>query len=272
LKRILVVDDERQITRMLRASLQSSGYDVLVADNGVDAYKRFETDKPDLIITDLAMPEMNGLELTQAIRRVSQTPIIVLSVRNTDQMKINALDEGADDYLTKPFSMPELLARVRAQLRRTPDREESELRVEAGDFVIDADAHMALVRGQAIHLTPKEFDLLLLFAQNPNRVMTHKTLRAMRATSKANRGWVIAFALNHLPRRTRNLLLFNDLSMSPLWASPFYSVSRKVVYAPFPYLCSSRARSARHTGSIQQPHGRAPTCSLLGPCIQRHCL
>ena len=176
MKRILVVDDERQITRMLRASLQSSGYDVLVADNGVDAYKRFETDKPDLIITDLAMPEMNGLELTQAIRRVSQTPIIVLSVRNTDQMKINALDEGADDYLTKPFSMPELLARVRAQLRRTPDREESELRVEAGDFVIDADAHMALVRGQAIHLTPKEFDLLLLFAQNPNRVMTHKTL------------------------------------------------------------------------------------------------
>jgi two-component system, OmpR family, KDP operon response regulator KdpE len=176
LKRILVVDDERQITRMLRASLQSSGYEVLVAGNGVEAYARFEADRPDLIITDLAMPEMNGLELTQAVRRVAQTPIIVLSVRDNDVMKVTALDEGADDYLTKPFSMPELLARVRAQLRRTSEPDVAETHLEVGDFVIDADAHTAAVRGQAIHLTPKEFDLLLLFARAPGRVLTHKIL------------------------------------------------------------------------------------------------
>jgi two-component system, OmpR family, KDP operon response regulator KdpE len=176
LKRILIVDDERQITRMLRASLQSCGYEVMVAGNGVEAFARFETDRPDLIITDLAMPEMNGLELTQAVRRLAQTPIIVLSVRDTDVMKVAALDEGADDYLTKPFSMPELLARVRAQLRRTSEPEPGENHLEVGDFIIDADVHTVSVRGQAIHLTPKEFDLLLLFARAPHRVLTHKIL------------------------------------------------------------------------------------------------
>jgi two-component system KDP operon response regulator KdpE len=176
LKRILVVDDERQITRMLRASLQSSGYEVLLANNGSEGLARFEEGRPDLIITDLAMPEMNGLELTQAVRRISQTPIIVLSVRDSDAMKVNALDEGADDYLTKPFSMPELLARVRAQLRRLPETHAAESHIETGDFIIDADAHTASVRGEAIHLTPKEFDLLLLFARSPGCVLTHKVL------------------------------------------------------------------------------------------------
>lgn len=176
MKRILVVDDERQITRMLRASLQSSGYEVLVAANGAEAYTCFEAERPDLIITDLAMPEMTGLDLTRAVRRLSQTPIIVLSVRDTDVMKVTALDEGADDYLTKPFSMPELLARVRAQLRRGTEGEAVERRIEVGDFVIDIDAHSASVRGESIHLTPKEFDLLVLFARAPERVLTHKVL------------------------------------------------------------------------------------------------
>jgi two-component system KDP operon response regulator KdpE len=175
LKRILVVDDEPQIKRMLRTSLQSSGYEVILAANGVEGFEQFESKRPDLIISDLAMPEMNGLELTQAIRRVAQTPIIVLSVRDTDAMKVSALDEGADDYLTKPFSMPELLARVRAQLRRIPEPQEA-AHIELGDFVIDADAHIASVRGAAIHLTPKEFDLLLLFARSPGRILTHKVL------------------------------------------------------------------------------------------------
>jgi two-component system KDP operon response regulator KdpE len=176
LKRILVVDDERQIIRMLRASLQSSGYEVLTANNGIEGLERFESGRPDLIITDLAMPEMNGLELTQAVRRLDRTPIIVLSVRDTDVMKVKALDEGADDYLTKPFSMPELLARIRAQFRRIATQEPEQMRFEVGDFVIDADAHTVSVRGQALHLTPKEFDLLLLFARSPGRVLTHKVL------------------------------------------------------------------------------------------------
>ena len=176
MKRILIVDDERQIVRMLRASLQSSGYEVLSSTNGLEALQQFESQRPDLVITDLAMPEMNGLELTQAIRRASQIPIIVLSVRDSDVMKVRALDEGADDYLTKPFSMPELLARVRVALRRAAESEPPEIRVETGDFVIETDAHTVSVRGNSVHLTPKEFDLLLFFARAPGRVLTHKVL------------------------------------------------------------------------------------------------
>jgi two-component system, OmpR family, KDP operon response regulator KdpE len=176
LKRILVVDDEKQITRMLRASLQSSGYQVSVAGDGLEAYKLFETERPDLIITDLAMPEMTGLELTRAVRQVALTPIIVLSVRDSDAMKVTALDEGADDYLTKPFSMQELLARVRAQLRRQIEPDAMETHLEVGDFVIDTETHSASVRGTTVHLTPKEFDLLLYFARAPRRVLTHKLL------------------------------------------------------------------------------------------------
>ena len=175
MKRILVVDDEKQITRMLRASLQSSGYQVSTADNGLQAYERFEAEHPDLIITDLAMPEMTGLELTRAIRKIALTPIIVLSVRATDAMKVTALDDGADDYLTKPFSMPELLARVRTQLRRIAEPQTG-VHLELGDFTIDTSTHCAQLRGATIHLTPKEFDLLLYFAQSPGRVLTHKVL------------------------------------------------------------------------------------------------
>ena len=176
MSRILVVDDEPQIRRMLRAALQSSGYAVVLASDGADGVKHFEEERPDLIITDLAMPIMNGLEFTQAVRRLGTTPIIVLSVRDTDAMKVNALDEGADDYLTKPFSMPELLARVRAQLRRVPETTTEITRIEEGDFMIDAEAHTVLVQGASVHLTPKEFQLMLLLARSPRKVMTHKVL------------------------------------------------------------------------------------------------
>ena len=176
MKRILGVDDERQITRMLRTSLQSSGYEGVTAESGLEGFSKFEAERPDLIITDLAMPQMNGLELTVAVRRVAETPIIVLSVRSTDAMKVQALDEGADDYLTKPFSMPELLARVRALMRRTAVPEDNEVRIERGNFLLDAGMHTVMLRGQELHLTPKEFDLLAVFLRNPDRVLTHKVL------------------------------------------------------------------------------------------------
>ncbi len=176
MKRILVVDDERQISRMLRMALQSSGYTVDTAADGLEGFQKFETLRPDLVITDLAMPEMSGLDLTRAIRRLADTPIIVLSVRDSDTMKVSALDDGADDYLTKPFSTPELLARVRAHLRKVRTDAPPASKITAGDFTIDADAHTVTVLDSPVHLTPKEFDLLLLFARNPERALTHKVL------------------------------------------------------------------------------------------------
>ncbi len=178
MKRLLVVDDERQITRMLRTALQSNGYTVETAGNGLEAFQMFEARRPDLVITDLAMPEMNGLELTQAVRRIATTPIIVLSVRDADAMKIAALDAGADDYLTKPFSMPELQARIRAHLRRSSseaDEAADEVLTE-GDITLDVAAHTVSVAGADLHLTPKEFDLLRVLLRNAGKVMTHKAL------------------------------------------------------------------------------------------------
>ncbi len=174
--RILVVDDEVQITRVLRAALESNGYEVSIARNGLEAMERYLETSPDLVITDLSMPEMNGVELTREIRQRAPTPIIVVSVRNQETVKIQALDEGADDYITKPFGIQELLARVRVQLRRSLDRDPPATHVEAGDFEIDAEKRRVSVRGEEVHLTPKEFDLLLLFARSPDRVLTHKTL------------------------------------------------------------------------------------------------
>lgn len=176
MKRILVVDDERQITRMLRMAMQSTGYAVDAASNGVEGLEKFHAQQPDLVITDLAMPEMDGLELTKAIRRIADTPIIVLSVRDGDPAKVTALDEGANDYLTKPFSIPELQARIRVHLRRTVSAVEVPGKLSEGDLTIDSQAHTVFLRDQEIHLTPKEFDLLFLLMKSNGRVMTHKVL------------------------------------------------------------------------------------------------
>ncbi|HEY4379082.1 MAG TPA: response regulator transcription factor [Acidobacteriaceae bacterium] len=175
--RILIVDDEPQITRVLRTSLISNGHEVTVAQDGADALEKFMKSQPELIITDLAMPAMDGIELTREIRERSQVPIIVLSVRNNDVSKVAALDEGADDYITKPFSIQELLARVRVQMRRVTAAEETQQHlIDLGDFRIDVERRQVTVRGVEVHLTPKEFDLMLYFARNADRVLTHKTL------------------------------------------------------------------------------------------------
>jgi two-component system KDP operon response regulator KdpE len=174
--RILIVDDEPQITRVLRASLQSNGHEVTVAQDGIEALARFMKSEPELVITDLAMPGMDGIELTREIRSRSQVPIIVLSVRSQDVSKVAALDEGADDYITKPFSIQELLARVRVQSRRLDGSEPQASTFALGDFRIDVERRQVLVRNTEVHLTPKEFDLMLFFIRNADRVLTHKTL------------------------------------------------------------------------------------------------
>ena len=176
-RRILVVDDEPQITRVLRTSLTSQGYDIRVANNGETALEILKDWTADLLITDLAMPVMDGVELCRRVRAKSEVPIIVLSVRGEERTKVQALDVGADDYVTKPFGINELLARVRASLRRSPSSEEEEGGViDAGDFHIDLDTHTVSVQGREVHLTPKEFDLLVYLARRPEKVVPHRVL------------------------------------------------------------------------------------------------
>lgn len=174
--RILIVDDEPQITRVLRTTLSAHAYDIRVANDGEMALELMKNWIPHVVVTDLAMPNLDGVGLCRKIRQTSQVPIIVLSVRGQDRTKVEALDAGADDYVTKPFSMNELLARIRAQLRRSPEAEEPPTKIIAGDFSIDFDARWVKVRGGEIHLTPKEFDLLVYLARRPGKVMTHRAL------------------------------------------------------------------------------------------------
>ena len=172
--RILVIDDEPQITRVLRAALSAQGYDVRTANDPEEGLQVFKEWPPDLVVTDLMMPGLSGVDVTRAIRTRSPTPILILSVRDHERSKVEALDAGADDYVTKTFSIQELLARVRAHLRRAPERTTSA--IEAGDFVVDSSAHTITVMNKAIHLTPKEFELLLHLARHAGKVMTHRAL------------------------------------------------------------------------------------------------
>jgi two-component system, OmpR family, KDP operon response regulator KdpE len=175
-RRILVVDDEPQITRVLRTSLSSQGYDIRVANDGETALEIMKDWTPDLVVTDLSMPNMDGLELCRRLRVTSKVPIIVLSVRGEERTKVQALDAGADDYVTKPFGIEELLARVRAALRRVPVENGQTSVIESGDFRIDLAAHKVAVRRREVHLTPKEFDLLVYLARHAGRVVTHRAL------------------------------------------------------------------------------------------------
>src|SRR6267142_4609348 len=176
---ILVVDDEPQITRVLKTTLSSQGYGVRSASDGEDALRQLKGWSPDLIITDLRMPNVDGLELCRRVRTQSRLPIIVLSVKGEETIKVEALDAGADDYITKPFSTNELLARVRAALRRAsaPQQPDSEI-IEIGDFRIDFAERAVTVRKQDVRLTPKEFDLLAYLAKHPGKVITHRVLLA----------------------------------------------------------------------------------------------
>ena len=176
-QRILIVDDEPQIGRVMRTGLSTHGFDVRVAADGEAALDLFNDWRPALVITDLSMPNMGGLEFCRRVRLVSQLPIIVLSVKSEERIKVEALDAGADDYVTKPFGMDELFARIRAALRRTSARvtNKSAL-IEVGDFKVDPAGHKVAVKDRDVHLTPKEFELLLFMVQHPGAVLTHHKL------------------------------------------------------------------------------------------------
>ncbi len=179
--RILVVDDEPQLTRVLRTGLGSRGYEVRAAADGVAGFEAFVEWHPDLVITDLAMPNVDGLELCRRLRAVSQVPIIILSAKGEEKIKVQALDLGADDFVTKPFGIDELLARIRASLRRAkapPASDATQTLLESGGFHIDLESRVVKVRGGEVRLTPKEFDLLTYFLKHPGKVLTHRTLLA----------------------------------------------------------------------------------------------
>jgi two-component system KDP operon response regulator KdpE len=175
--RILLVDDEVAIQRAVAPLLRSRGYDVEVAGTGAEAMRAVVTHPPDLIVLDLGLPDLEGSEVCRRVRAESTVPIIVLSARGADADKVAALDLGADDYVTKPFSPEELLARIRVALRRVFSGEDAEVgRRTFGDLTIDYDRRRVLRHDEEIRLTPKEFELLSLLSHNPDRVLTHRAI------------------------------------------------------------------------------------------------
>ncbi len=175
--RILVVDDEPQILRVLRRGLESHGFEVVTAPDAATALDLFKSTPINLVVTDLRMPDIEGVELCARIRKTSSVPIIVLSVKGDESTKVQALDAGADDYVTKPFGMDELQARIRALSRRTAAvRSSGASVVEVGQFKAEPEQRRISVRGRELHLTPKEYDLLMFFIANHGKVLTHRTI------------------------------------------------------------------------------------------------
>jgi two-component system KDP operon response regulator KdpE len=174
-RKILIVDDEPEIRRFLRASFKLYHHEIIEAETGNEALDQVDQEKPDLVILDLGLPDIDGVEVTHQIRESSSVPIIILSVRNGENDKIEALDAGADDYLTKPFSMGELLARVRVVLRRN-EPQVSKTLMQSGDLLVDVPRHRVTLADKEIALTPTEFDILAVLMQNQGVVVTHRQL------------------------------------------------------------------------------------------------
>jgi len=174
--RILIVDDEPNIIGTVTPLLRARGYDVLSAMNGRSALDIVERDKPDLVILDLGLPDMQGVDVCREIRHSSNTPVLVLSARGAEGDKVNALDAGADDYVTKPFGAEELLARIRVCLRRVEGPTPVNEPIVRGDLVIDRQRFRVQRGNEEVRLTPKEFELLTFLAQHPGRVLTHRVI------------------------------------------------------------------------------------------------
>jgi len=194
--RVLLVDDEVSIQRAVSPLLRSRGYDVDVAGTGADALKIAAERMPDLIVLDLGLPDIDGAEVCRRIRGESATPIIVLSARGAEADKVNALELGADDYVTKPFGADELVARIKVALRRVAAASDGPAgRLRVGDLTVDYDRHRVLRGADEIRLTPKEFDLLAFLARNADKVLTHRAiLKAIwgpQAVNEPEHLWVL---------------------------------------------------------------------------------
>jgi two-component system, OmpR family, KDP operon response regulator KdpE len=174
--RILIVDDEPQIRRIMRETLITAGYEVDDARNGMEGLEKLRDFHPDLVLLDINMPEMGGVEVCKTIRRDSSIAIIMLTVRKSDADKVAALDAGADDFVTKPFSTPELLARVRAALRRVPLAQGTSSKLQFGQLAIDFAARTVTRGTKSSHLTPKELDVLRYLTQHANEAVSHREL------------------------------------------------------------------------------------------------
>jgi len=180
MRTVLIVDDEPQLLRALQVNMEAEGYRVLTALDGMAALRHAEGSHPDVIVLDLGLPDMNGVDVITRIRRTSSTPIIVLSARHGSVDKVRALDAGADDYVTKPFGLDELLARLRAAGRRgsTPETAEDEAPVDVGDFEVDLANRKVARDGTAVRLTPREWAILELLVRNPGRLITQQQMLA----------------------------------------------------------------------------------------------
>jgi len=174
--RILVVDDEPQIRRIMRVTLTGAGYEVDDAKTGEEGLAKLREFRPDLVVLDINMPGMGGLAACRAIRADSSAAIVMLTVHNTEAAKVEALDAGADDFVSKPFSTPELLARIRAALRRVPATQASPIRLRVGELTIDFEARTVTQGTSDVHLTPKELDLLRYLTQHANKAVPHREL------------------------------------------------------------------------------------------------
>jgi len=175
---ILIIDDEKSIRSFLQVSMETQGYKCIDADNGASALMLAVSHNPDILILDLGLPDMDGVEVIKKLRKVSQIPIIIISARGHDREKIEALDAGADDYLTKPFSIPELLARIRVILRHksmdNASMETKSFTLKIKGLVIDTDKHRVWLNNEEIRLTPNEYKVLVLLAKNQGKVLTHR--------------------------------------------------------------------------------------------------
>jgi two-component system, OmpR family, KDP operon response regulator KdpE len=200
-QRILIVDDEPPIRRYLRAALSAQGFSIYEAANGQEALNAVITDRPDIIILDLGLPDIDGIEVTRQLREWSQTPIIILSVREAEQDKIAALDAGADDYLTKPFSTGELMARMRVVMRRQSSKPDEPL-MQVDELRMDLSRRMVSVRDNEISLTPTEYDILRLLMQNAGRVITHHhLLRQVWGTAYESEMHILRVNISNLRRK-----------------------------------------------------------------------